>query len=166
MLYNPHHEVESSRTSRVNNNPLENLLLYGIGNSSNVGIYGNCNPLIALQVLEETTGELSWARFRKSMGTLGGKFTALFHRHAARKATDRIDARLGLDLELSEEAYAEMMEEVRRFQWIEAERAGRNIWAESSCKDPEVAAFKEWFRRHFGAWYLSRRQTKQLSPAR
>lgn len=166
MLYDPYNDVDQLNKSRVSTNPLENLLLYGVANSSNVGIYGNCNPLIALHVLEETTGELTWARFTRSARNLFSRLAAPFRRHSIRKASDRIDARLGLDLELSDDAYAEMMEEVRRFQWIEAERAGRNIWAETACNDPEVAAFKEWFRRHFGAWYLSRRNMKKVAVAR
>ena len=91
---------------------------------------------------------------------LGDSLAHLRRRHAEQV---RLRSHLGLELPLSAEECARMHEEVRRFQWIEAERAGRNIWAERDASDPEAAALIEWFRRHFGAWYLSQRRVRRAS---
>ena len=48
----------------------------------------------------------------------------------------------------------EFVEEVRRFRWIEAEKAGCDIWA--AHPDPEAAAMSVWVRRHFTDWYRHR----------
>lgn len=65
---------------------------------------------------------------------------------------------LGVDLPLEQRDVEAMMEEVRRFKWLEAERAGRDIWAERHPENPDQGALREWFRLHFGAWYLARRK--------
>jgi len=70
------------------------------------------------------------------------------------KLQRRIERDLGVRLPISGDQVPCMMNEVRRFQWLEAERAGRDIWAERDKKNPERVALSEWFRKHFGAWYL------------
>jgi hypothetical protein len=70
------------------------------------------------------------------------------------KLQRRIERELGVRLPISGAQVPCMMNEVRRFQWLEAERAGRDIWAERDKKNPERVALSEWFRKHFGAWYL------------
>lgn len=67
-----------------------------------------------------------------------------------------IERTLGVDLPLEAEQVQDMMAEVRKFQWIEAERAGRDIWRERDPRNPEGLALREWFRLHFGSWYLAR----------
>lgn len=72
-----------------------------------------------------------------------------------------VASRYGIDLPLTDETYRAMMDEVRRYKWLEAERAGRDIWRERNPHDPDAMAFQEWFRNHFGAWYLSRNRRRK-----
>ncbi len=74
-----------------------------------------------------------------------------------------VEKKLGKKLVIEDTAIEMMVEEVRRFKWLEAERAGRDIWVEHNPQDPEAPAFQQWFARHFGAWYLSIRPS---SPRR
>lgn len=77
----------------------------------------------------------------------------------ARKAYDlwklerRVRATLGRPVPVGGELLEQMMLEVDRHQWLEAERAGRNIWAERDPRNPRAAAMRDWFVKHFGAWY-------------
>lgn len=75
---------------------------------------------------------------------------------------DRMEQALGVQLPIAEDGVIEMIEEVHRFKWLEAERAGRDIWRERNPTDPEALALREWFRLYFGAWYLAR-QTRRFS---
>jgi hypothetical protein len=46
----------------------------------------------------------------------------------------------------------DLLAEARRHSWLEAEKAGRDIWSERSPKDPEAEAFRDWFARHYRSW--------------
>ncbi len=105
--------------------------------------------MLAQQLAPHLSAHTLWCR-------LGGALAHLRARHAEQA---RMRSHLGMELPLSAAECARMRDEVRRFQWIEAERAGRNIWAERNASDPEAAALVEWFGRHFGAWYLSQRRS-------
>lgn len=70
---------------------------------------------------------------------------------------ERMEEVLGVNLPMEPELIIAMMDEVRRYKWLEAERVGRDIWRERNPRDPESSALREWFQRHFGAWYLARR---------
>ncbi len=50
----------------------------------------------------------------------------------------------------------EIFREVRRHQWLEAEKAGKNIWAEHNPHDPDAVAFRDWVAKHYGSWRDSR----------
>ncbi|MCC6548291.1 hypothetical protein IT570_14105 [Candidatus Sumerlaeota bacterium] len=76
--------------------------------------------------------------------------------HPASALHDRIEQALGVPVPVSDDGVVDMIEEVRRFKWLEAERAGRDIWRERHPSDPEGGALREWFRLYFGAWYLAR----------
>lgn len=55
----------------------------------------------------------------------------------------------------------ELFREVRRHQWLEAEKAGRNIWAERSPEDPDGLALRDWMGRHYATW--RRRMMRQAA---
>jgi len=59
------------------------------------------------------------------------------------------------------DALPELFREVRRYQWLEAEKAGRNIWAERSPEDPDGLALRDWMSRHYATW--RRRATRQAA---
>ncbi|MDX2176093.1 MAG: hypothetical protein SF028_06445 [Candidatus Sumerlaeia bacterium] len=65
---------------------------------------------------------------------------------------------LGMELPLRDDELDAMMAEVERYKWLEAERAGRDIWRERDAENPLRPALVEWFRRHFGSWYLTQRR--------
>lgn len=166
MSYDPSVK-KKSRDNGLRMDSLQAVMLSGLSTSGNIGAQGG-HPLAALIALEEMFGEISFRRARRA---LRGYATAAIERNKDVRGLEpagdaRLDSRLGIELPLSEAAFEEMMEEVRRFQWIEAERAGKNIWRESSHQDPEAAAFTEWFRRHFAEWYLARRGAKAPAQAR
>lgn len=117
--------------------------------AASVLFFRELNKIVDFQKLKSQTGRL----FRGSNN----------QKAATRHLRRHVQSTLGVDLPLEDQCVVEMMNEVRRFQWIEAERAGRDIWRERSPKDPEAGALREWFRLHFGAWYLENRKTR---PAR
>lgn len=108
---------------------------------------------LALTALAQEIGPFLDPQYLR--GRIAAYFVQLRSRHAEKA---RLRNHLGVDLPLTPEECARMGAEVRRFQWIEAERAGRNIWVERDASNPDAAATAEWFRRHFGAWYLHARQ--------
>lgn len=56
------------------------------------------------------------------------------------------------------EQLAELFREVRRHQWLEAEKAGRNVWAERCPEDPDGFALRDWMARHYASWRAQRRR--------
>ncbi len=84
----------------------------------------------------------------------------------------RTAARLGSGRQTADSAPADMVpveqleelfREVRRHQWLEAEKAGKDIWAERNPHDPDAVAFRDWAAKHYSAWRSSR---GKLLPAR
>jgi len=100
----------------------------------------------------EAEGALSWKNLKHAALRLFGKNPKAIELH------DQVQEVLGVNLPVEGDAILEMMDEVRRFKWLEAERAGRDIWRERNPSDPEAGATREWFQRHFGAWYLARKR--------
>lgn len=66
-----------------------------------------------------------------------------------------LEKRLGVELPLGPKALRALMGEVKTYKWLEAERAGHDIWLTRNPVDPDGTALQEWFRQHFGAWYLA-----------
>jgi hypothetical protein len=58
----------------------------------------------------------------------------------------------------SEEEARVMLQEVDKHAWIQAEKAGRDIWAEADPEYPRRAAMKDWFLQHFERWVTCRQQ--------
>ncbi len=97
----------------------------------------------------------------KNMKSLWNRWTG--NRDEVVQLRDHVEATLGVQLPIDWNEVPAMMEEVHRFKWLEAEAAGRDIWRERSPENPEAAAIREWFGRHFGAWYMARKG--QQAPA-
>ncbi len=76
---------------------------------------------------------------------------------------ERIEKILETELPISSSDAPQLYAEVQKYKWLEAERAGRDIWREKSPKDPDAIAVKEWFRQYFGAWYLAHKQAQRAS---
>jgi hypothetical protein len=115
-----------------------------------MALWGNAQPFAAAIAFEEIGKTISFDGIRK------------FFRHLFLSDPDPTEVRshyedrLGIRVPLSDEEFDAMMTEVKRFKWLEAEKAGRDIWRERCPDDPEGGALREWFNKHFGAWYLSR----------
>lgn len=62
---------------------------------------------------------------------------------------------IGKDLEIPFYRVNDIVAEARHYKWIEAEKAGRDIWVEKCPSDPEGCAVREWVARHFDAWKQS-----------
>ncbi|MEQ8822574.1 MAG: hypothetical protein RLY93_20245 [Sumerlaeia bacterium] len=46
-----------------------------------------------------------------------------------------------------------LLDEVARYRWIEAQKAGFDVWAVGYPEDPERGAMAEWLRKHYDGWY-------------
>jgi hypothetical protein len=46
----------------------------------------------------------------------------------------------------------EMLVEIQRHRWLEAEKAGRDIWVERDPENPHRAAVADWLGRFFRPW--------------
>jgi hypothetical protein len=157
MLYDPYLQNGLSDKHGKNGGLSQDLMMFSLAYSSQTGGapgLGSFNPVLGAMALGELARELSLSQLRDLIIT---PIRRLVARLGLTGGSDRLDKRLGLALPLSDQAYSEMMEEVRRYKWLEAERAGRDIWKErAKAEDPEAVAFREWFRQYYGAWYLHR----------
>jgi hypothetical protein len=63
-------------------------------------------------------------------------------------------------LYFSEEEAREVLRAISEHQWIEAEKAGRDIWREQDPSCPQRAACSDWLERYFEGW--RRWRTAQL----
>ena len=75
---------------------------------------------------------------------------AMAGHNPARRAVFQI-----LDIYLPEQEAAQLLKQVRDFMWIEAEKAGCDIWKKRAPRQPFVVAAKTWATNHlcnFLAW--------------
>lgn len=49
-----------------------------------------------------------------------------------------------------------MLAEVRSHRWIEAEKAGADIWSAVDPENPDRAALRDWFAKHYHNWRAAR----------
>ncbi|CAN5165639.1 hypothetical protein BH09SUM1_BH09SUM1_25550 [soil metagenome] len=117
--------------------------------------WGNAQPFASAIAFEELAKMSAWQSTKSFFRKLVGK---------ERDADVRsyYETELGVTLPVPDAALGEMMAEVKKYKWIEAERLGRDIWAERNPADPEVIALREWFGLHFGAWYLSKQRIAKV----
>ena len=73
----------------------------------------------------------------------------------------RLTSTVGTDLEIPFYRVNDIVTEARRYKWIEAEKAGRDIWVEKCPADPDGCALREWVARHFESW----KKTNLTQPA-
>jgi len=151
MLFDPlAHYAVSLRKEELQHNELyefEKSPVYSFA------VAGNAQPFAAAIAFHELAKIFNWDAVKYTLLRLFG-----YTRHEA-SAHDRswYEDQLGISLPVSDREFAEMLAEVKKYKWLEAERAGRDIWKEKNPSNPEVGALREWFRLHFGAWYLSRK---------
>ncbi len=74
------------------------------------------------------------------------------------------DAQPGI-LSVSSDDLPDLIAEVQRFKWIEAERQGRDIWMEMNPADPDKPAIEEWCRRYFTQWRAGNRHPHRTTAA-
>lgn len=73
--------------------------------------------------------------------------------HAAHRAQYReLCETLGARPDIPPRKAADLLAEVERHRWLEAEKAGRDIWVEKEPADPYSAALRDWFVHHYRAW--------------
>lgn len=121
------------------------------------GLYGHSmgaySPMLALSVIAGgQTGE-------PSLPSLRSLVSGFMQWIAARRQRARLEQQLGHDVPVASEEVPVLLAEIERHKWLEAERAGRDIWAERNPRDPLAPAARHWFRNHFGAWYAHRQET-------
>lgn len=76
----------------------------------------------------------------------------------------RVERRLGATPKIRVTQVDDLLQEVSRHRWLEAEKAGRDIWQEQDPRDPEGVALRDWFYKHYASWYQAR-QRRRARPA-
>ena len=66
--------------------------------------------------------------------------------------------KLGAELNISIHEVDDLLEEVARHRWIEAEKAGTDIWVKCNPTDPNAPALRDWFTKHYNNWRKAREQ--------
>jgi len=64
----------------------------------------------------------------------------------------RLSKKAGRELDIPFYRAQDIELEVQRYKWIEAEKAGRDIWQERNPKDPEGVALRDWVRNYLENW--------------
>lgn len=153
MLFDPLSQYEAN----LKDEEIQTLQLDLIARTG-LGLTSSPSPYAAMAFFQEWERLEIGARIKDYFLSLKGR---LLHSDPVPTHTAPcVKERFGIDLALTDDTYRAMMDEVRRYKWLEAERAGRDIWRERNPHDPEAVAFQEWFRNHFGAWYLNRRNRR------
>lgn len=148
MLFDPHAHLTLNKREEQSQEAMYSRYPHDL--VQHLAIWGNAQPFAAAIGINEIAKVIRPGRVKSY-------FSRLFERRNAHSALrSYYEEQLGFHIPVSDEALEEMLKEVKKFQWIEAERAGRDIWAERCPKNPEAGAAKEWFRNHFGAWYSYR----------
>jgi hypothetical protein len=80
----------------------------------------------------------------------------LFFRHY--RTYRELRSKLGAELNISYHEVDDLLEEVARHRWIEAEKAGADIWLQRNPADPMAPALRDWFTKHYNTWRKSREQ--------
>ncbi|MCB2155791.1 hypothetical protein KQI84_12985 [bacterium] len=110
------------------------------------------SPLIALSYLMELLHKSRRMAQRERMPrlTLVQRIRMFLQRHRRYRM---IQKRLGVQDMVPYSKVDCLFAEVERHRWLEAEKAGRDIWTERNPADPEGTALQDWFGRYFRAWY-------------
>jgi hypothetical protein len=148
MLFNPTAHQAIHRDNEERMTELNMLVIGGLASREGLTVG---HPVVADYFFDELSKALNWTKIKKAGLRLAGYDVKSI------ELQEKVEDTLGVELPLSSDSIHAMLDEVKKFQWIEAERAGRNIWAEHNASDPQAPALREWFRRHFGAWYLARK---------
>lgn len=80
----------------------------------------------------------------------------LFWRHY--RTYRDLRSKLGEELHIPYHEVDDLLEEVARHRWIEAEKAGADIWVQRNPNDPMAPALRDWFTKHYNAWRRAREQ--------
>lgn len=115
--------------------------------------FAAASPLVMEEIIREVSKLRIGQRLRSAIKWMLGQRRNPI---ATPPVNENLADRFGVIVPLGDQDSKELLEEVRKFKWLEAERAGRDIWRERNPRDPEAAAFREWFARHYGAWHLAR----------
>lgn len=62
---------------------------------------------------------------------------------------------VGKEIEIPFYRSKDILWEAKRHKWIEAEKAGRDIWTERDPQDPDGCALRDWVSKYLDAWKRS-----------
>ncbi|MDX1971067.1 MAG: hypothetical protein SFY68_00910 [Candidatus Sumerlaeia bacterium] len=71
------------------------------------------------------------------------------------QAYRRLTQLLGKELDIPFYRSEDILAEAQRHKWLEAEKAGRDIWCERDPYDPEGCALRDWVSRYLDSWKRS-----------
>jgi hypothetical protein len=73
-------------------------------------------------------------------------------RHTLNRNPHRMQAFRLTGLYFREQEAQDLLAQIASHRWIEAEKAGRDIWSERDPVCPACAAGRDWLSRHFSDW--------------
>jgi hypothetical protein len=136
-------------TEEVLGDPILPSLMMG-GMSSSMGL-----SAISLVAFLDYTSRLRAERRAANEPSL---FDQLRHFWGQYRKWRDVKNRLGVALDIPCTEVDDLLAEVQRHRWIEAEKAGRDIWSARNPRDPETSALRDWFSKHYQNWRAAREQ--------
>jgi hypothetical protein len=112
----------------------------------------------------DAAGVAAYAHYLDSINAEAGPSPAMrLYRHIATlvqryRRYRRAAKALGAAPEIPLSRIDEILAEASAHRWIEAEKAGSDIWVAADPADPEGAALRDWFAKHYQAWRAARLQ--------
>lgn len=94
---------------------------------------------------ESARGKRDQLRSMVELSTMPLNRMALAARCPARRTVFKL-----LGIYLPEPQARRVLAEIHNFKWLQAEKAGTDIWLEKAPHNPLAAAAAEWARRHWG----------------
>lgn len=134
------------------NNDITNLQTISLTAMANTGLGtagGGVNPIAVDCFFRELSTLFGRGRIANLMLRLRGRDPR------TEQMRRELESRLGVSLPLDGRLLKALREEVSRYKWLEAERAGHDIWRSRDPRDPDGTALREWFRQYYGEWYLA-----------
>ncbi len=125
---------------------LSSLMIAGLSSSTNV------SAVSLVAYLDYASRERAARRARREPGL----FAQLAHFWSQYRKWREVRNKLGVSLDIPCTEVDDLLTEVQRHRWIEAEKAGRDIWASRNPRDPESSALRDWFAKHYQSWRAAR----------
>lgn len=119
--------------------------------------YGATTPSVAHAIAAASMMESPiFATAKQSPAKSGSRVLGFLRDLWAQYRTYRkLNETVGKEIEIPFYRSNDILIEAKRHQWLEAEKAGRDIWRERDPYDPEGCALRDWVSKYLDAWKRS-----------